>query len=81
MHCDNKNNNANIRNKIMTGVIVQRIDWRETLLGIKKGRSFEKVGASAKEINAAKQMAVRLKKEGKGIFYISLTDDSVSLRE
>lgn len=64
----------------MTEVIVQRIDWRETLLGIKKGRSLEKVDASAKEINAAKQMAVRLKKEGKGVFSISLTDNSVIIK-
>lgn len=64
----------------MTEVIVQRIDWRGTLLGIKKGRSFEKVGASAKEINAAKQMAVRLKKEGKGVFSISISDYSVIIK-
>lgn len=59
----------------MIEVIVQRIDWRKTLLGIRPGKSYTKRKPSLKEVNAAKQMACTLKRECVAEFSTIINDN------
>lgn len=51
--------------------IVTRIDWRETLLSMKIDEQSEMKNLTLKDLNASKQMATRLKREGVALFRVS----------
>lgn len=56
-------------------VVEHRINWRKTLLSVVPDEPYTKKSPSAREVNAARQMACKLKTEGKAAFTVRLNED------
>lgn len=61
-------------------VTMQKINWRESLLSMEVGQTYERKNATVKEIGAIRMQAHRLKKSRVAEYTVCITDTSVVVK-